>query len=1029
MKQLFTLLVTLLFIPFSYSQDSDIIKGESVFGQLRARQIGPAIMSGRVIDLEVHPEDGNIFYVGSAGGGVWKTLDGGVNFAPIFDDHIQSIGSIAVDPTNPDKEIWVGTGEIWTRNSVSIGDGLYKTSDGGKKWKKMGFEDSERISGIEINPENNQEIYVGVLGPLWGDYDGRGVFKSSDGGETWENILEGGLAKGCSDLFMDPNDPNTLYAALWEFRRTAWSFNSGGESSALYKSTDAGKTWKKIHTGFPQGKLGRIGFALAPSNSQLLYAVLETENAEGKGLYRSENGGDSWTQTNNDFELTVRPFYFSRIVVSPHDENIIAKAGLFGSISKDGGKTFRGIQSNVHPDIHDFAFHPTDENRIYLGCDGGVYRTFDGGDVWAMSKSLPLSQYYHITTDNATPFNIYGGLQDNGSWIGPSRASGGIGAEDWKSVGAGDGFRVYPHPEDNNIVYSEMQGAENIWRVDLKSNQSKIVKPYPEPDDPKLRFNWNAPLATGLHNPDALFVGSQFVHKSEDRGESWVKISPDLTTNNKNKQNQAESGGLSTDNSGAENHCTIFTIGESPLNENIIWVGTDDGNVQVTFDGGGTWSNVTNNLNGLPKNTWVYHIEPSSFDEKTAYAVFDGHTQNDKNAYVYKTTDGGQSWKNIATSEIKSFVRSIQEDYVNPDLLYIGTEVGLYITLDGGKYWGHFTENVPPVAIHHLTLHKRDDALVMGTHGRGIIIIDDVKPLRQIEEEMLDEKVVFMNDGAQTMSDGGAGFGGFSAAGDFIGENPSSAAEITYYLSKRHTFGKMKIEVLDETGKVIADLNPGKSKGINIVRWNYRHRLPKIAEGKTFTFGGFNAPLVPPGKYAIRMTKGKEVFESEIEIEADPNSPHSVEERKEGYEAAMRLYNMNEQLAYIISQIDAINDGLGNVKSDELPKKLKNIIKEFESELASFKKPLVVLTGDNYVGAAEPQLREKIAALYGDVSSYAGKPTMGQVQNMENLDMKLQKAQGSFNEKIEQLEKINKALEKQGLPTIKLSSMEDFIRA
>ncbi len=1029
MRLPYLIILLLCFADYGSAQDSKILKGDKIFGQMRARQIGPAVMSGRVIDIEMHPTDGNTFYVGSAGGGVWKTQDAGITFKPVFDDHIQSIGTIAIDPTEPDKNIWVGTGEIWTRNSVSIGDGLYKSEDGGKKWKKIGFENSERIAGIEINPDNNQEIYVGVLGPLWGDSNERGVFKSVDGGASWENILQGDASTGCSDLFMDPNDPNTLYASMWEFRRTAWSFNSGGIKSALFKSTDGGQSWDKIHNGFPEGKMGRIGFALAPSDSNILYAVIETEDEEGKGLYRSENGGESWEQTNNDFELTVRPFYFSRIVVSPHDPNTIAKAGLFGTISQDGGKTFRGIQGGVHPDIHDYVFHPTDKDRIVLGCDGGVYRSFDGGNVWSMSMGLPLSQFYHVTVDKQTPYKIYGGLQDNGSWIGTSESDGGIGPSDWRSVGAGDGFRVYPHPEDNNIVYSEMQGAENVWRVDVRRNQAKIIKPYPEENDPKLRFNWNAPIATGLHNPDALFVGSQFVHKSEDRGESWKKISPDLTTNDKSKQNQSESGGISTDNSGAENHCTVFTIAESPLDENVIWAGTDDGNVQVTFDGGEKWNNVTKNLTGLPKNTWCYHIEPSIHDQNVAYAVFDGHTQNDINPYVYKTIDGGKSWKNIATSEIPSFARSIQEDFEDPDLLYLGTETGLYITLDGGNYWAHFNNNVPPVAIHHVTMQARENALIMGTHGRGVIIIDDVTPLRQIDTEMLDDKVYFFEKEARIMDEGGSGFGGFGMSGEYVGENPTSSAEIVYYLNKRHTFGKMKVEVLDKDGKVIADLSPGKSKGINIVKWNYRHKMPKIAEGKTFTFGGFSTPMVPPGTYKVRMTKGKEVYESDVSLKPDPNSAHSPEELQAGYEAAMRLYNMNEQLAYIISQTDGISSGLDGVQNSDLPKKLKEGIRDLSKDLAVFKKPLVVMTGDNYVGAAEPQLREKIASLYGDVASYPGTPSKGQIQNMEQFDAKLQKVQGEMNEKIETLNKINKMLEKEGLPVIKLGSKENFMKA
>ena len=409
-------------------------------GDMSARQIGPALMSGRVIDLEAHPTNPRIFYVGSAGGGLWKTQDGGISFNPIFDDHCQSIGAIEVDPSDPDNTIYVGTGEIWTRNSVSIGDGLYKSVDGGSNWNKLGFEDSERIAGIIVNPNNPQEVYVGVLGALWSDSEERGVYKSTDGGASFTKILYVDQTTGCADLAMDPSDPNVLYASMWEFRRTAWSFNSGGEKSALYKSTDGGSSWSKIHNGFPEGKLGRLGIAVAPSNPNVLYTVIEAEEDEKKGLYRSDDAGGSWTQLNNDFGITVRPFYFSRINVDPRDENVVVKAGLSGSISRDGGKTFKSLGS-MHADIHDVIFDIEDSDRMYSGTDGGVYRSYNGGTTFEMVKDLPLSQFYHISLDNAEPYTIYGGLQDKGSWRGPSRSGGGITAADWISIGYGDGFR------------------------------------------------------------------------------------------------------------------------------------------------------------------------------------------------------------------------------------------------------------------------------------------------------------------------------------------------------------------------------------------------------------------------------------------------------------------------------------------------------------------------------------------------------------------------------------------------------------
>lgn len=1021
-------LIAVLSLQSINAQEAISIKGEALFGAMRARHIGPALMSGRFTDLTGHPTDSKIIYAGSAGGGVWRSTDGGVTFNSIFDDHVQSIGAVAVDPQSPDNTVWVGTGECWTRNSVSVGDGIYKTTDGGQNWKKMGLENSERISNILINPNNSDEIYVGVLGALWGDSEDRGVYKTADGGQTWEKILYVNPTTGCADLAMDPKDPGTLYASLWEFRRTAYSFNSGGEHSALYKSTDGGQTWNKIHNGFPSGKLGRIAVAAAPSDPDILYSVIESEKNEDKGLYYSSDGGASWEQRNNDFELTVRPFYFARIVIDPRNPDIVAKGGLNGTISEDGGKTFRPIGSGVHSDIHDFWFDINDSDRIYLASDGGVYRSWDGGTIWEMVKNLPVSQYYHVTVDNRKPFWVYGGLQDNGSWVGPSASVGGVEARDWISVGQGDGFRVYPHPADPNICYSEMQGAENVWRVDMAKSQAKIIKPYPEEGDPKLRFNWNAPIATSQHQPDRLFIGSQFLHKSEDRGETWTKISPDLTTNDPAKQQQAESGGLSTDNSGAENHCTIFTVGESPLDEDVIWVGTDDGNVQVTFDGGSTWTNVTENVPDLPKNTWTYHIEPSSFDVQTAYAVFDGHTQNDMNAYVYKTTDGGRTWMSIVTDDIYGFARSIQEDFENPNLLYLGTEFGLYITIDGGRNWSKFTNNMPATAVHHVTLHPRDNALVLATHGRGVIIIDDITPLRQLTAEVADKKLHFFERPPAVIKESPS-FGGTSNFGEFVGENPSSAAQIVYYMKSRHTFGKMTMEVFDQAGEKIAELAPGKAKGLNIVAWNYRYKMPRIAAAKTFTFGGFTTPTVPPGDYTVRITKGRDTYETTITLVPDPESIHSEADRLAQHETAMALYHMNEDLAYLVDQVDQLRAGTDAILAQAAPKKILKMVEPLADELTAMKKSLVVTTGDNYVGTAEPELREKIASLYGEVAGYAGRPSNAQMANFELLSGELKEAKAKLETLLAGLPKINKALAGKDLPELKYRTKETFMEA
>lgn len=1007
-------------VPFYLGAQEEIsLKGKELFGSITARQIGPALMSGRITDLEAHPENSRIIYAGTAGGGVWKSNDGGATFSSVFDEHCQSIGVVAVDPGNPDNVVWAGTGETWTRNSTSVGDGLYKSIDGGANWAKAGFEKSERISAIEINPANSNEMYIGVLGALWGDSEERGVYKSSDGGKTWDRILYVDQKTGCSDLVMDPSDPNTLYAAFWEFRRTAWSFNSGGNNSALYKSIDGGKTWNKIHNGFPSGKLGRIAVAIAPSNPKIVYAVLETEQDKDRGLYRSEDGGNSWTPLNNDFELVVRPFYFSRIVIDPKNPDVVVKGGLSGSISRDGGKTFKNLGS-MHSDIHDILFDINNSDRMYCATDGGVYRSWNGGTTMEIVSNIPVSQFYHISVDNEEPYNVYGGLQDNGSWWGPSSSPGGVEARDWNPVGGGDGFRVLRHPT-KKIIYSEMQGADNVWRYDIEKNQTKTIQPLPVKGDPKLRFNWNPPMAISEHEPDRFYMGSQFLHVSDDMGNTWRKISPDLTTNDPKKLNQADSGGLSKDNSGAENHCTIFTITESPLDEKVIWAGTDDGNVQLTTDGGNTWTNTTPNITGLPANTWCYHIEASVHNKGTAYAVFDGHTRNDWTTYVYKTTDFGNTWQSIVSDDINGFARSIQEDYVNENLLFLGTEFGLYITVDGGKNWSKFTNNMPAVAVHHIELHKKTNDLVLGTHGRGVIIIDDISPLRQINQNILQKDVHFFSAKPTVMKEE-SGFGGASTELEFVGPNPTSAAQIIYYLKKRHTFGKMTMEILNDKGEKIATLSPGKSKGINIVNWNYSLKMPKAATGKTFTFGAFTTPRVPAGNYKVVLTKGKKTYEHQLELSYDPSSLLSPQERISKNNTTMKLYNMTQELAYLVYEIDemlAVSEKLQKENS-----RSRRSTAALIKDLNALKETLVITTGDNYVGSAEPQLREKLATLYSKIASSYTMPTASELENLQVIEERFNNGKATFDKiKSKRWKRVARYLK----TPLKLKSYQEFL--
>jgi photosystem II stability/assembly factor-like uncharacterized protein len=992
MKKILFLALSISLLPWQNQAQSDnTIDIKDLFGDLRARHIGPALMSGRINDMEAHPTNPRVIYAGTAGGGVWKSNDAGTTFNPIFDDYCQSIGAVEVDPNDPDNVVYVGTGETWTRNSVSYGDGLYKSTDGGTTWKKLGFEKSERIANIIVNPKNSNEVYVAVLGALWSNSDERGIYKSSDAGETWEKILYVNERTGAADMTMDPNDSNTLYVSMWEFRRTGWSFESGGESSALYKSTDAGKTWNKIHNGFPEGKLGRLAIAVAPSDSNILYTVIEAEDPKRKGLYRSDDAGQNWKQLNNDFGITVRPFYFSRITVDPRNPDVVVKGGLTGSISRDGGKTFKSL-GNMHSDIHDIIFDINDSDRMYAGTDGGVYRSWNGGTTMEIVENLPLSQFYQISVDDAEPYNVYGGLQDNGSWYGPSSSSGGVNAGDWNSIGGGDGFRVLKHPT-KNIIYSEMQGAENVWRYDVDRKLVKTIQPLAQEGHEKLRYNWNAPMAVSAHQPDRFYMGSQYVHKSEDMGDTWTIISPDLTTNDPTKQQQADSGGLSMDNSGAENHTTIFTIAESPLDANIIWVGTDDGNVQVTQDGGKTWTNTFNNIQGLPKNTWTYHIEASVHGEGTAYAVFDGHTSGDMNPYTYKTTDFGKTWTNIISDDVVGTTRNIQEDYENEDLLFLGTEFGLYVTVDGGKSWSKFTKNMPSVAVHFIDLQKRTNDLVMGTHGRGVIIIDDISPLREITSEALSAKVHFFSSKPMVLSDESGFAGSFGAETQFVGQNASTLPKIKYLLPKRHTFGKMIMEIKDMEGNVVSTITPGKSKGINIVNWQGRMKNPKVAKGKTFSFGGFTSPRVTAGTYKAVITKGRDSFEHNFEVVYDDRTGLSANDRKLKHDTTMKLYNMTQDLAYLVYKLDAI------LESPSVKDKLKK-------SLNSLKETLVVTTGDNYVGTAEPQLREKMADLYSKVATSYDKPSNNELENLKIIQKRFNTAKSDFTKLVKKVKDV-----------------------
>jgi photosystem II stability/assembly factor-like uncharacterized protein len=994
--------------------------GEEIFGSLTARQIGPAAMSGRISALDAVDRNPAVMYAGAASGGVWKTKNWGTTFKPVFDKYNQSIGAIAIDQDHPDT-VWVGTGEVWVRNSVSVGDGIYRTADGGETWKKMGLEKSERIARIIIHPGNKDILYVAVPGNLWNASPDRGLFKTTDGGKTWEKILYVDENTGCSDVAIDPGNPEILYAGMWEFRRTPWSFSSGGKGSGLFRSADGGKTWTKITRDLPEGILGRIALSVSPVDSRIVYALIE---AGRTGLYRSGDRGLTWKMVTESQAVTDRPFYFSYIQTDPVDTNILYKPGFSLFKSTDGGRTFMGAAvegGNYHSDCHPLYICKRDNNLIYMGTDGGIYLSMDKGNTWKFLRNLPVSQFYHVSTDNSYPFNVYGGLQDNGSWYGPSRAGGGITNADWQSLGYGDGFYVYRDKLDSTILYWQFQGGR-IARYYTATREYKSLIPFKEPETKDLRFNWNTPLIFSP-NSNSFYTGAQYLYKSVNRGDTWIRISPDLTTDNPERQKQEKSGGLTVDNSSAENHCTIYTINESPLDSLLIWVGTDDGNLQVTTDGGKSWTNVVPNIPGLPPNTWCSYVEPGRYDKNTVYVTFDGHRAGDKAPYIFKSQDLGKNWTSLSDTAIKAYCHVIKEDIVNPDLLFLGTEGGLYLTFDGGKTWSRFTGNVPKVPVMDLAIHPREQSLVLGTHGRGIMIIDDLTPLRQITPDILASDIRFLDTQDYIIREL-PGAQKFNGDDEFVGPSPKEAAQVVYFLKKRHLFGKMDLKIYDTAGNMIQELPAGVRKGINVVYWSIRMKPPKVPVSPQLEGSSMTGPFVSPGEYTARLTIDDKVYETKIRILFDPRSQHSIADRRLRQDVIMKCYRLLEGLAYTDRQAKEIRDGARN-RMNGASKTLLKQLKDLAAETDSIHLRIVATKEGKVTG--EERLREKVGFIYGSVMGYPGRPTDSQLSGLEELVSRIDKVNASLNAiKEKELVTINRELARAGKQEITVIPEEDF---
>jgi photosystem II stability/assembly factor-like uncharacterized protein len=780
--RLTTLLTFICLSLFAQEIDVEQLKG------MKIRNIGPAGMSGRVTSIDVDLSNPQIIYVGTASGGVWKSQSGGIKWEPIFDkEPVQSIGAVTVNQKNP-SEIWVGTGEGNPRNSLNSGKGIFKSIDGGKTWKLMGLENTRLIHRIIVHRDNPDIVYVGALGSAWGSNEERGVFKTTDGGKTWKKVLYINDQTGVADLVVDPSNPNKIIAAMWEFGRKPWVFNSGGEGSGLYISYDAGENWKQIteKDGLPKGELGRIGLAIAPSKPNIVYALVE---AKKNALYKSTDGGHKWKMV-ADKDIGNRPFYYADIYVDPKNENRIWNLWSYVSKSEDGGKTFKTILDygkRVHPDHHAFWIHPDDPSYLINGNDGGLNISRDGGVNWEFIDNLPLAQFYHINYDMDFPYHVVGGMQDNGSWVGPSSVlkRGGIRNEDWQEVMFGDGFDVVMRRDNNRYGWAMSQGG-NVGYFDRVTGQTRNVKPF-HPKGEELRFNWNAALAQNPYSDCGIYFGSQYVHKSMDCGQSWEIISPDLTTNDTIKQKESyETGGLTKDVTQAENFTTILCIAPSPVDENTIWAGTDDGNLQLTRDGGKNWTNLASKLPDCPEGSWIPQIEVSLKNAGEAFVVVNNYRRNDWTPYVYHTMDFGNSWTRIVDEkQVSGYALCIVQDPVVPELLFLGTDYGLYFSIDGGKIWNKWTKGFPSVSTSDLKIHPREHDLIIGTFGRAAWILDDIRPLREIAKskgKILNQpfKVFEPRDAYVTSFRSVDGIR-FVADGEFIGQNKRGGAVISIW--------------------------------------------------------------------------------------------------------------------------------------------------------------------------------------------------------------------------------------------------------
>ncbi|MGC1934615.1 MAG: hypothetical protein WA681_06305 [Candidatus Acidiferrales bacterium] len=1012
---------------------------ESATSGLKMRAIGPAIMGGRIDDIAVDPSDHETIYLGAAAGGVWKTTDGGMSWTSTWDSEPNpSIGALAVAPSNP-STVWVGTGEANNRQSASWGDGVYKSTDAGKTWTHMGLDDTQAIGRIVIDPTNADVVYVAALGHLWGPNPERGLFKTTDGGKTWNKVLFVNDDTGVTDVAIDPQSPTTLYAAAYERRRTTWGFNGGGPGSGVYKTTDGGATWNKLTNGLPTGDDGRIGVAVYRKNPNIVYALIQ--NAAG-GVFRSEDKGATWTKMSSD---DPRPSYFSQIRVDPNNDLRIWMGGVEISYSEDGGKTFSTQRvKDVHSDFHAIWIDPDDSSYMLVGCDGGIYESRDAGRDWDHLNVMPLGQAYEVGYDNQEPYHVCAGYQDNAEWCGPSRTwfAGGIPNSDWFMVGGGDGFYVKPDASDPQTIYTESQDG-NVERRDLRTNEALSVRPVPKEGDPPYRFNWNSPLLISSHDHNTIYYGGNFLFKSTDRGDSWAKLGGDLTTG-VDRNTLPILGQLPTKDTlslydGVEWYPTITTIDESPVNASVLWVGTDDGNLQVSRDGGQNWKNVTKRVPGVPQGTYVSRVVASKFAEGTAYVAFDGHRDNDFHVYLFKTTNYGESWKSVSAGLPESIgtVHVIREHPSDQNVLFAGMEFGAYFSLDGGDHWNKLGMGLPTVPVDDIQIQPRENDLILATHGRSIYILDDISPLQQLNAQVLGENLHLFpirNTIAWRIYQNRW----FDAQQVFLGPNPPDGALIDFYVKAKPAKGaKVKITVLDSSGKEVREIDVAKvDAGINRVNWDLAYNPPVkptpeqlAAQSQGFFAGGPRGPMIEPGTYTVKVALGDDTQTQSIQVMEDPRIHISDADRAARHDLVMQLYGLyktaDEGQKTMAGLKKSLTDTLAAWKKPGAPKIPDDVQKQAEALSKKVNDLSGKFVSEGGFGAGgplhytPPPLPMRIGRLMFQLEGYSAAPTQSEKDQAAAASQELSQAMDSVHALVNtDLASLNKALNDAGVPHI-----------